>query len=243
MRIRRAVPLVVAAFSIGATPSSPDTVRIAHPNLSAFISTQDGKTVGVVADVLRAAAAREGITIAFVPLAGDPAATLAAGSADAVAPMFVSPSGQKTFDFSATIVTTGGGLFVRSPGPAPSDAEMLAGKTVATPSFGPYLGFFARNFPSIKIVKTSSYAESIERVLSGEADAAALNFQDGAAFVAASYAGKIAVPTAMFVKTPLVLAVAKGTHSSMLERFDAGLAAIRADGTLQRIEDADGTPP
>lgn len=236
--------MVLAAISIGATPP-PATVRIAHPNLSAFISVKDGKTVGVVADVLRAAAAREGISIAFVPLSGDSAAALANGSADAVAPAFASPSGEKRFDYSTTIVTTGGGLFVRAPGPAPGSVATLSGKTVATPRFSPYLGFFAQNAPSVKIVLTGSYDESIEKVLSGEADAAALNFQDGADFVAASYPGKIAIPTSMFTKTQLVLAVAKGTHSELLEHLDAGLAAIRADGTVQRIEAADGlkAPP
>ena len=241
MTIRFVSAIVLTAMTIGATPA-PETIRVAHADLAAFITVKGDKTVGVVADILRAAAAREGIAIDFVALAGDAAAALANGSADAVAPTFVSASGNQAFDYSTAILTTGGGLFVRAPGPAPSDPTMLAGRTVATPVFGPYLGLFAKKFPSIKILKTSSYEESIEKVLNGQADAAALNIQDGADFVAQSYAGKIAVPTSMFVTTELVLAVAKGTHAGLLERIDAGLAAIRADGTLQRIEAADGTP-
>jgi ABC-type amino acid transport substrate-binding protein len=35
----------------------------------------------------------------------------------------------------------------------------------------------------------------------------------------------------------LGLAVTKGQHADLLKRMNDGLAAIRADGTLQRIED------
>ena len=41
----------------------------------------------------------------------------------------------------------------------------------------------------------------------------------------------------MFVQFALALAVTKGTHADLLKRLDAGIALIRADGTLQSIED------
>jgi ABC-type amino acid transport substrate-binding protein len=62
-----------------------------------------------------------------------------------------------------------------------------------------------------------------------------LNLEDGAA-AAATYAGKITVPTTAFLREPLGLAVVKGQHADLVQRLNAGLAAIRADGTLQRIE-------
>jgi ABC-type amino acid transport substrate-binding protein len=40
----------------------------------------------------------------------------------------------------------------------------------------------------------------------------------------------------MFVQLALGLAVTRGEHADLLKRLDAGLALIRADGTLQSIE-------
>ncbi|HET6275349.1 MAG TPA: transporter substrate-binding domain-containing protein [Candidatus Cybelea sp.] len=216
-----------------------ETVRVVHPiAMPPLIYVKDGKTVGRVADVLRVAASREGITIAFVPMSSGFAAALKNGTADAVAPMLISSKNELLYDFTDAIVTTGGGLFVRAPNGAPSDLTELAGKTVATPSFGPFVTLIREHYPSMTLDVTSSYAESITDVLSKKADAAALNIDDGAAFVAAAYAGQITVPTVMFVKESLGLAVAKGSHGDLVRRINAGLAAIRADGTLQRIEQA-----
>ena len=88
----------------------------------------------------------------------------------------------------------------------------------------------------MKVVPTSSYQESLDLVVGGQADAAALNIEEGAETVAASYGGKITVPREMFVQELLGLAVAKGQHTDVVRRLNQGLAAIRADGTLQQIE-------
>ena len=74
-------------FSWLLTPfASADTVRVAHPTqLKSLISVKDGKSVGLVADVLRAAAAREGIIIVFVPMSTGVMEALANGMADAIA--------------------------------------------------------------------------------------------------------------------------------------------------------------
>jgi polar amino acid transport system substrate-binding protein len=238
----RAIGLILAFMWSAAMPLAAQTVRVAHPaQLAPLISVKDGKTVGLVADILRAAAAREGITIVFIPITSGAARALADGTADAIAPMLVlrlaqDDKGQaQPYDFTDAFVITGGGLFVRAPSPAPSGLAELSGKTVVTPSFGPFVSYIRENFPSVTVVPTSSYAESLDMVVSGRAAAAALNLEDGAS-VAASYAGKITVPTTTFLREPLALAVAKGTHADLVQRLNAGLAAIRADGTLKRIE-------
>jgi ABC-type amino acid transport substrate-binding protein len=226
------------AFSwLPALSASAETVRVAHPTqLKSLISVKDGKSVGLVADILRAAAAREGITIVFVPMSTGVMEALANGLADAIAPMLITPKSQESYDFTEAFVITGGGLFVRAPISAPSDLSTLSGKTVVTPSFGPFVALIRNGFPDVKVVPTSSYRESLDRVVSGQADAAALNIEEGAETVAASYAGEITIPTKMFVRELLGLAVAKGQHANLVRRLNQGLAAIRADGTLQQIE-------
>jgi polar amino acid transport system substrate-binding protein len=237
----RIAALVLALLCLSASPAAAETVRIAHPLLAPFIYVQDDKTTGLVADILRAAAAREGIDIVFVP--ESPAQlgeTLTDGTADAIAPAPINP---ERYDFTTAFIVTGGALFVRAPNPTPSGFEALSGKTVVTPEGGPFVSFIKQKFPRVIVAPTSAssmtneYVESLDRVVDGRADAAALNIQEGTRVVAASYAGKITVPTTMFLQLSLGLAVAKGQHADLLKRFDEGLAAIRADGTLQTIED------
>jgi len=238
----RVMVLTLASLWLLTMPATAETVRIAHPaQLAPFIYVQDGKTVGLVADILRAAAAREDIDIVFVPESiAELQGTLTSGTADALAP---APIGPGRYDFTTAFVITGGALFVRAPNPAPSGLAALSGKTVITPEGGPFVSFIRQKFPNVKVVPTSKstmtneYVESLDQVVSGQADAAALNVREGARVVAASYEGKITVPTTMFIELSLGLAVAKGQHADLLKRLDAGLAAIRADGTSQRIED------
>ncbi|HXO16989.1 MAG TPA: transporter substrate-binding domain-containing protein, partial [Candidatus Dormibacteraeota bacterium] len=180
--------------------------------------------------------------LAFIPMSSGFTAALEAGTVDAIAPMLISATSRQTCDFTEAFVITGGGLFVRAPNPAPSGLADLSGKTVVTPSFGPFVAFIHERFPSVNVVATGSYAESLDRVIGGQADAAALNLEDGAA-VAASYAGKITIPTTAFVREPLGLAVAKGQHADLVRRLDKGLEATRADGTLQKIEAQWNRPP
>lgn len=233
----RIIALALAFSWLPRPPAEADTLRVAHPTqLKSLISVKDGKSVGLVADILCAAAAREGITILFVPMSSGVMDALANGTADAIAPMLITPKSQESYDFTEAFVITGGGLFVQAPKPAPSDLSTLSGKTVVTPSFGPFVTLIRKEFPNVKVVPTSSYQESLDLVVSGQADAAALNIQEGAETVAASYAGKITVPREMFVRELLGLAVAKGQHADLVRRLNKGLDAIRADGTLQKIE-------
>jgi ABC-type amino acid transport substrate-binding protein len=239
----RVIALAMTLLLLSATSANASTVRVAHPaQLAPFIFVKDGKTTGLVADILRAAAAREGIDITFVPESpGQLRGTLTNGTTVAIAP---APIGLGPYDFTTPLLVTGGGLFVRAPIPAPPGLATFSGKIVITPKDGPFVHFIRQNFPNVQVLAThgssmmtNEYLESLDSVIEGKADAAALNIQEGARVVSASYAGKITVPKTMFAKLSLGLAVIKGQHADLLNRFDIGLAAIRADGTLQRIEE------
>ena len=111
MRFRAIVPALAFLWlpSLGA---AAETVRVAHPLLAPFTYVQVGKTVGLVADILRAAAAREGIDLVFVPeTPAQLTETLSNGTTEAIAPM---PIGSQKYDFTTAFVITGGALFVRA---------------------------------------------------------------------------------------------------------------------------------
>lgn len=82
---------------------------------------------------------------------------------------------------------------------------------------------------------TEDYETSLARLVSGEADAAALNYQTGALLAARLYPGELTVPRVMFLELPFGAAVLKGQNAEFLTRLNTGLAAIRADGTWDRI--------
>jgi ABC-type amino acid transport substrate-binding protein len=225
----------VSAFSGRAT----ETVRIAHQtNFAPFVYVKDGKSQGLIIDIVNAAAAREGITIVFVPVPfAQVDASLTNGTANAITPLAITPDRRKKYDFSSTLVFTGGALFVRTPKHTPAGLSALSGKTLATPKTGPFVAYIQKAAPDVRLVVTSDYPTSFEDVIDGKADAAALNLQVGSSMVATSYAGKVTVPKTMFTR-PLAygVAVTKGRYAHFLKELDAGIAAIAADGTLRKIE-------
>jgi polar amino acid transport system substrate-binding protein len=95
--------------------------------------------------------------------------------------------------------------------------------------------YIRKNAPDVKLVITINYEESLERIIKGEAAAAALNFQVGASMAAQLHPGQVTMPGTMFEEVPDAIAVTKGQHAELLTRFDAGISAIRADGTWQQI--------
>ena len=164
--------------------------------------------------------------------------TLTTGKADAITPLAITPDRQKKYDFSSTLVLTGGALFVRAPNPTPAGLAALSYKSVATPKTGPFVAYIQKTAPNAKLLITSDYPSSFEDVIKGKVDAAALNLQVGSSMVATSYAGKVTVPKTMFTAPlPYAVAVTKGQHADFLKKLDAGLAAIAANGTLKKIEE------
>ncbi len=241
LRVGSVLALLFFAFlAFGATPVRADqSVRIAfQTDFAPFVYVKDGKPEGLIIDILNAAAQRSGFTITFVPTPfAQLDATLTNGKADGITPLAVTPDRKKTYDFSSTLVNTGGALFVRAPNHTPSGLAALSGKSVATPKTGPFVDYIQKTAPKANLVITSDYPSSFKDVINGIVDAAALNLQVGTSMVATSYAGKVTVPTTMFTpKLPYAVGVTKGTHAAFLKSLDAGIAAITADGTLKTIE-------
>jgi polar amino acid transport system substrate-binding protein len=175
--------LIIAASLLGATlaPALAKDVRLAHDQrFSPFSQVVNGRSEGMTVDILRAAAERSGLSIVFVPVPFEEMqVTLTDGRADGVFPLAINEERRRTFDFSAPLLITGGALFTRAPGAVPENLAALAKKTVVTPSSGPLAGFIKRTAPDVNLVATSNYDESFAKLLSGEADAAALNLQVG----------------------------------------------------------------
>ena len=189
-------------------------------------------------DIIRAAAMRAGVEVVLVPVPFDHMqSALEDGRAEAVFPTADTPARRITFDFSAPLLVTGGALYVRAPNVAPDSLAELAGKTVVTPRTGPLAAIIEKTAPAVRLVVTADYEEALARLISGEADAAALNVHAGARIANRLHPGKVVASQKMFLEAPLAVMVTKGRQAKLLADLNTGLAAIRADGTWQQIND------
>ena len=216
-----------------------EPVRIAYPNLfPPFAELRDEKAEGLAVEIVRAAAGHAGIEVEFVAVPFEQVQrTLEDGRAEAVFPLTITPERLPLFDFSDPFLVTGGALFVRSPNSTPQGLSSLVGKIVVTPRTGPLAAYFQKNAPDIKLVIAKDYEESFSRLVKGEADAAALGFHVGVSIANRLYPGQVTLPKNMFTELPFAVAVVKGQRAQFLTQLNAGIAAIRADGTWQRIND------
>ena len=235
--IKRACTAIFLSLSMAIPSEAAEQVRIACNNLlPPFAEAKDGKAVGLVVDIVRAAAEHAGYSVEFLPVPLEQMeAALKEGRAVAAIPAAASPERRERMDFSDTLMMTGGALYVRAPEPTPDSLKALAGKTVVTPRTGPLAAFIQKNAPEVTLVVTEDYESSLSRLVNREADAAALNYQAGAMLASRLHPGKLTTPRAMFWELPFGAAVLKGQNAEFLTRLNTGLAAIRADGTWDRI--------
>jgi len=233
-----AIGAAVVALSVASSSVTAEPFRIAHnQRLPPLAEVKDGQSVGLAIDLVRAAAARAGIDVTFVPVTIEqqmPA--LKNGSADALLGADT-PERRQVLRYSSTVVMTGGSLYVRAPSPTPESLAALSGKTVVTPRAGPLADFIRRTAPAVNLVVTEDYDDSLARVVAGTADAAALNASAGARIAEANFPGQFTMPKIMFFEQPFAVGSPNGQADDMVARLDAGLAAIRADGTWQQISD------
>lgn len=214
-----------------------ESLKVAHHRLlPPFAEVRDGRSTGLVIDIFRAAAERAGYQVEFVPVPIEQMeAALKDGRALAAIPFAITPERRQTLDFSDALLMTGGALYGRTGETVPASLAALAGKVVVTPRSGPLAAFIRKTAPDVKLEVTENYETSLERLVAGKADAAALNYQTGAMIANKLYPGKVTVPDKMFLELPFGAATLKGQNADFLTRINKGLAAIRNDGTFERI--------
>jgi ABC-type amino acid transport substrate-binding protein len=216
-----------------------EPIRIAHAqDFPPLAEVRDGKSEGLAIDILRAAAARAGVEVQFVAVPFEQVhLTLADGRAEAVFPLAITPERRQLFDFTEGLLVTGGTLYVRAGNVPPENLAAMSGKTVVTPRTGPLAAFVERTAPTVNLVVTKDYEDSLTRLVRGEADAAALNNHVGAHMVARLYPGQVAHSPQLLQEFSLAVAVTKGRGAELVARLNGGVAAIRADGTWKEIND------
>jgi len=238
--LKRLTGMVVALLAANAGQAAPLTIAV-DDHFPPFLHLgKDKQPAGLGIDLLDAAAQRAGLELVFVakPFAQVQQA-LASGEADAIFPLAPNAQRRERFDFSEPLVSTGGALFVRHPEATPASLHVLHGQSILTPQTGPLVNAVRRIAPNITVITTQDYDDTLKRLLAGEARAAALNLQVGRQLVTDHYAGRITLPERYFWEVSLAVAVSKNSSAQAgLERLNAGIRAIRADGSWQALIDA-----
>ena len=216
-----------------------EPVRIAHDQrFPPFAEVRDGRSEGLAIDIFRAAAANAGIEVEFVPVPFEQRQlTLEDGRAEAYFPLSITPERLQLFDFTNELISTGGSIFVCAPNAPPANLAALAGEILVTPRAGPIAPFIQKEVRAIRLVVTRDYEDSLARLVRGEAAAAALGYHVGLCISNRLYPNQIIGSSHMFMELPLAVAVPKGKRAALLTRLNVGIAAVRADGTWQRINE------
>jgi polar amino acid transport system substrate-binding protein len=222
-----------------AVPVNAQTLRIGHDApFEPFGMVEAGRSTGMLVEIVAEALKRAKLDFTLVPLKLDESETsLVDGKIDALAFKGDTPERRAKLDFTKPLVVSGGALFTRAGTPTSASLKDFAGKTVVTPRRGPLFAQIAKAAPDVKLIESTSYEESLQLVLDGKADAAALNWQAGIRMARTNHAGKFTLPEAPYVRVPLAFAVAKGKNAELLSRIEGALVSMRADGGFKAIEE------
>jgi len=230
---------------IGRAAEGKDTFKLAHiEKFEPFAVAKEGRSEGLAIDIITEALSKVNLKPLFVGDRQDKLeALLAKGEVDGWAFLGINPERRKTYDFSDPYLISGGALFVKSPNPPSSDLKEFEGKTVVTPKIGPLAGYIEKNFPKVHVLTdVKSYAETLQTVVDGKADAAALNTQAGSVLAGQLFPGKFSMPDKGFLDVPIGVGVLKGAHGDLLTRFNEGLKIILTDGTYDKLLKKWGVP-
>ena len=158
------------------------------------------------------------------------------GEVDGSAFLAINPERQETYDFSEPYLISGGALFVKSPNPPSFDLKAFEGKTVTTPKKGPLAGYIEKRFPKVKVLTdVKDYTETLQAVVDGKADAAALNTQAGSVLARQLFPGKFSMPEKGFLEVPIGVGVLRGKQGYLLTKFNEGLKIVLSDGTYDKL--------
>lgn len=198
--------MAVAEFTIAYDPDfAPITFR-----------DSKGRAAGLCIDPIARALNESGIRHRFLP-AELPRMSriLQSGQADAIAGLARTPERAATHDFSPPLLATCGAFFATS--------TFAGDGVVATPCAGPLAAYLRRHFEWLTIEGVADYRAALEMVLSGKADAAALNCHVGRRLCAKGYPGIFRLPESGFVDVDLALACEKGRNREILDVMTAWL--------------------
>ncbi len=230
----RACVGLLALLSVALRPSPPSAatpVRVAvYENPPIVFTDGAGRAKGLAIDVLEHIASRQGWDLEYVPGSwAEGLERVAAGEVDLLVAVAPSDERARAMDFSDETLLVNWGRVCAPPSAAVSSVLDLDGRRVAVLAQdvfeNAFLGLARRFGIRVEPVRVGSYAEVVEAVVSGRADAGVLNrlyrTRQGLA------EGLEWTPV-VFAPIEIRFAAPKGRGERVLPAIDAALADLKA---------------
>jgi len=158
------------------------------------------------------------------------------GEADAVLELSASEDRLKLYDFASTTFTHQFGFVMRT-GSSPTWAiNDLKGKSIGVTSGGFPRSFLASQ-PDLRLVLIDNYKDGFDRIKSGKLDAVAVDLWVAAYLIERGQVSGVSIIGKPFATAHAAIAVKKG-NTALAQEITRGIDALRAAGTLSKIEEA-----
>ena len=190
-----------------------------NSDFAPFSSLKDGKPDGIVIERIKNIFDKAGIIYELVPakLTGL-ISGLSQGEFDILAALAKTPMREKTIVFSKPIIVSGGAWFTAADKSPLLDGELP--EVAVTPKVGPLVAQIKALFPEIDLMTSENYDTSLQEVLNGKADAAALNWHVGKMLIEEKYNSKFHIPLAPFNTMALHMAAKLSDKEYLINRLN-----------------------
>ena len=207
---------------------------LGNDRIPPFIWVENQRPVGLVIDLARALVDNASLHARIEAMAWPRAqAMVEAGEADALLQINPSPGREQAYDFSGPLLESHFHLFRRTNRPEIQGLDALAGKRVGVEAGGLPMEYLTGHGQA-RPVAIPNWQRGFEMLLAGQLDAVFVDRWVGEYELQLNRIEGIAVVDPPVVTSSSRIAVKKGNRA-LLERIDAGLASIQADGTRERI--------
>lgn len=244
-RLRRFRPgmlewLALALLAPAVSASDPALVG-GDPNYPPFhYLNEDGQAAGRDIELVRAIAADQGFEVQFSLLEwGRVLAQLERGSVDVV-PMFITEDRKRRFDFSRPFTRRYHQVFGERRAARVDRIEDLAGRRVAVQFAGMAYEWLSNQDAGIDIKPINIEDSAVLAVVRGDADYALVPADIGERAIAVHGLDDIAALSPPLLERDYAFGVSRG-RPVLLEKINAGLERLEANGELARI--MAGDPP
>ncbi len=238
LRVILSAALAAALLAACSRPTAPEKVRVAtDPTFPPFEVLDEGRRqlVGFDLDLMKAIAARANLDVEFVS-ASLPAVVqgVAACEYDAgISAIAVTPERQQQVAFSKPYFTNGQVLVVKRGNLTLTGPGQLSGVTVGVQARSAGAAALAP-VSGVRLKTYRSPDSAFEDLINGLIDAVVADEPLAANYVAIR-ANNLQLVGAPLSAEDYAIAVCP-QHAALAQKIDAGLAAARADGTLEKLK-------
>jgi two-component sensor histidine kinase/ABC-type amino acid transport substrate-binding protein len=209
-------------------------VFVGNRSLPPMVYDDGGRPKGIVVDIVKRLAVEMGTKIEVRTMDWAEAQSLVErGGADALIQINETPERLKVFDFSGPLLDSKFSIFTTSRHLGIADAEGLRGLKVGVEAKGfPQLAL--RSDPLVRLIVIPTILDGFRQLESGGIDALVVDEWVGQYTLAMNHIGGIFATGEPIAVSRSAIAVRKG-DAELLRAIDAGLAAMRADGSYRAI--------